>query len=392
MPPSPGRERSSLPPEQSDCCAVLPAVGCVRQAVSLPGGLGYWTVVDEAFEVVEPFNAFLRYLRVDAGAAESTTRQYSSTFAEWATWLRERGVADAEMRLWAESLGRFRFHLATALVERPGRGQGAVRSDQRIANMLAAIRRFFSWAVAHRLAPSDVRELLYEVVEPRGGYGWLEDLPGRAARPLHRTRPVGESEPIPVTLSEFTRMLAAPGLLRDKLLICLLGLEGVRVEEAVTLRRSAMHLTPNSSHLGCATKGPHIHIIGKGGKARWIPAHSYLISVYAAHLAERATITAADRSDFVLVNLKAGTIGAPITTGRARRIVAALARRSEIDRHVTPHQFRHGLATALVEQHRPLDEIQKLLGHSSIETTRRYTNTSAERLHQAVESVRLPGG
>ena len=364
---------------------------CVRQLVVLPGGTSYWTVVDPDFHVVEPFNGFLRYLRIDRGLPESTTRQYSSTFAEWATWLQQRGLADAELRRWAEELGRFRFHLATTPVERRGRGHGQVRSEQRIANMLAAIRKLFGWAIQHRLAPADVNDLLYEIVEPRGGYGWMEDLPGRVARPLHRTRPAGTSDPIPVTLEEFVRMLAVPGMLRDKLLICLLGLEGVRVAEAVSLRRSAMHLTPNSMHLGCSTTGPHIHVVGKGNKRRWIPAHSYLVSVYAAHLGERAAIRAADQSDFVVVNLKGGEIGAPMTTSRARRVVSALARRAGIERHVTPHQFRHGLATTLVEQHRPLDEIQKILGHAQIETTRRYTTTSAQRMREAIDSVPLPG-
>jgi integrase/recombinase XerD len=364
---------------------------CVRQPVVLPGGLTYWTVVDPEFKVVEPFNRFLRYLRIDRQRPESTTKQYSSTLAEWATWLRQRGIANADMRVWVEDLGHFRFHLATTPIERPGRGQGRVRGEQRIGNMLATIRSLFAWAVPRRLAPPEVNELLYEVVEPRGDYGWLEDLPGRVARPLHRTRAVGESEPIPVTMPEFIRMFTAPGMLRDKLLICLLGVEGMRVAEAVSLRRSAMHLAPNSMQLGCAVKGPHIHVIGKGNKARWVPAHSYLVSTYAAHLWERAAVAAAEQSDFVLINLKGGEVGTPLSTSRARRIVAALARRAGLDRHVTPHQFRHGLATALVEQKRPLDEVQKILGHANIETTRRYTKTSDERLREAVESVPLPG-
>lgn len=364
---------------------------CARQLVVLPGGVRYWTVVDPDFRVVEPFNGFLRYLRVDGGHPESTTKQYSSTLAEWVTWLHSRGLVEREMRRWAEDLGRFRFHLATTPIERPGRGQGCVRSEQRVANMLATIRKFFAWAIAHRLASGEIKELLYEVVEPHGGYGWLEDLPGRVARPLHRTSSVGPSEPIPVTMLEFARMLAVPGMLRDKLLICLLGVEGMRVAEAVSLRRSAMHLAPNSMRLGCAIRGPHVHVVGKGGKRRWVPAHSYLVSVYAAHLRERAQIAAAERSDFVLVNLKGGEIGAPMTTARARRVVESLATRAGVERHVTPHQFRHGLATALVDRDRPLDEVQKILGHADVATTRRYITTSAERMREAIDSVPLPG-
>lgn len=364
----------------------------MRQLVALPGGTSYWTVVDPDFNVVEPFDGFLRYLRLDVGSPESTTKQYSSTLAEWATWLRRRGMADGDLRKWAETLGTFRFHLTTTPIERLGRGHGELRSEQRIANMLAAIRRFFRWAVTRGHVARDVNDLLYEVVEPRSGYGWMEDMPERVARPLHRTRRAGDSEPICVTLGEFHSMLRAPGLMRDKLLICLLGLEGVRVQEAVSMRRSAMHLTPSSAHIGCPISGPHIHVLGKGSKARWVPANPYLITIYTAHLRERATTPQADASDFVLVNLKGGGVGNPITTGRARRIVSALAKRAGIDRHVTPHQFRHGLATTLIEQERPLDEVQRILGHGDVSTTQRfYVKTSAERIREAIESVPLPG-
>nr|MDQ2896898.1 site-specific integrase [Actinomycetota bacterium] len=57
----------------------------------------------------------------------------------------------------------------------------------------------------------------------------------------------------------------------------------------------------------------------------------------------------------------------------------------------TPHQFRHGLATELVESGRSLDEVQMVLGHAQVESTRRYARTSRSRLRDAIESVTLPG-
>lgn len=355
----------------------------------MPGGTAYWTVIDEDFNVVEPFNSYLRWMRLQ-GYAESTTRQYSSALTEWAAWIHVRGM-DGDLMLWAEKLGLFRFHLLTTPIARHGRGHGNVRSEERVGDVLAAIRSFFKWAVAHRRVEPSVNSVLYEVVEARTGFGWLEDPPERVARPAQRTRRAGESAPVAVSVEEFHAMLEAPGMLRDKLCICLLGLEGMRVEEAVTIRRAQMHLSPNSASLGCPIKGPHLHVIGKGNKARWLPANPYLVSVYSAYLLERCRIPAAEISDYVLVNLKGGEIGSPMTTDRVRRAVLALAKRAGIERHVTPHQFRHGLATQLIEQNRSLDEVQQLLGHAWIETTRRYVRTSAGRLFEAVESVPLPG-
>jgi integrase/recombinase XerD len=371
------------------CCTC--GVAFSRQQVVLPGGQAYWTVLDEAFEVAEPFDGFLRWLRLVNGRAESTTRQYASALAEWANWLVSVGERDDLVR-WAERLGAFRFHLMTSPVSRPGSGCGRVRSPERVDGVLAAIRSFYRYAVARRLVAGSVNDVLYEVVEAGGPrVAWMEDPPARIARPLHRGRGAAGSEVSYVSLGEFEAMLAAPGSVRDKLLICLLGLGGVRVEEAVTLRRGQMHLMESSRELGCAVPGPHLHVRGKGDRSRWVPANPYLVAVYVAYMVERSAIAAADGSDLVLVNLWGGEIGAAMTTGRARRVVARLARRAQIARHVTPHQFRHGLATQLVERGRPLDEVQRILGHAQYETTRRYVTTTPARLRAAIESVPLPG-
>ena len=83
----------------------------------MPGGEAYWTVLDGDFGVAEPFDGFLRWLRLVNGRAESTTRQYASALAEWANWLMSVGERDDLVR-WAERLGAFRFHVMTSPVSR----------------------------------------------------------------------------------------------------------------------------------------------------------------------------------------------------------------------------------------------------------------------------------
>jgi integrase/recombinase XerD len=183
-------------------------------------------------------------------------------------------------------------------------------------------------------------------------------------------------------------------------LISLLALAGLRIGQALGLRRSDLHLMENSRVIGCAVVGPHLHVVrreenenlalSKRRRELVVPVHPAVITVYAAYCEERDRVAAAARSDFVFVNLAGGEVGRAMTDGRAREVVAGLGRRAGIDRVVTPHQFRHGLATELVESGRALDEVQMILGHARVETTRRYVRTSRERLRAAVESVAVP--
>ena len=51
----------------------------------------------------------------------------------------------------------------------------------------------------------------------------------------------------------------------------------------------------------------------------------------------------------------------------------------------TAHSFRHSFATHLVEAGVDVFKVQKLLGHSSLDTTKIYVNFSAESVSKAVE-------
>lgn len=64
----------------------------------------------------------------------------------------------------------------------------------------------------------------------------------------------------------------------------------------------------------------------------------------------------------------------------------AVSKRCAIKK-VNPHALRHTLATCLVEDRMPLNIVQGILGHSSIETTRKYLHKNADTEREAISSM-----
>lgn len=64
--------------------------------------------------------------------------------------------------------------------------------------------------------------------------------------------------------------------------------------------------------------------------------------------------------------------GAPYSGTSIAKIVKKAARLAKIEKNVTPHLLRHTFATLLLKQHTHIKEIQRLLGHQSLNTTMQY--------------------
>lgn len=66
--------------------------------------------------------------------------------------------------------------------------------------------------------------------------------------------------------------------------------------------------------------------------------------------------------------------------------LTAISKRCEIKK-VNPHALRHTLATRLVEEKTPLNIVQGILGHSSIETTRKYLHKNDDVERDAITAM-----
>jgi len=363
--------------------------------VALTETLAYWTVVDSDWRPVEFADSYLRHLRLGADRAEGTTRAYAGDLACFLSWCE---ASKRELRAGARDLSLFVAMLRTTLVSRAGSGHGKVRSPGRINHLLAAVRECYKHAVANGELEPSVLAFLYEVSDDRHLPAELRPEGSGLryrARPRHVQRVRRGARPVPVRREEVEALLEMCRSWRDRFLLVLLWFCGLRVGEALGLRRSDLHFASSAAALGCTMPGPHLHVVSRdnenGARAksgeRSVPVSAEVLSCYDRYLRERDACPGAGDCDFVLVNCAHTPFGRPMTTDAVRKWLAGCSRRAGLSRSVTPHMFRHATATELLARDAGLDVVKELLGHSSIRSTERYLHPDLDAQRQAVERL-----
>lgn len=147
---------------------------------------------------------------------------------------------------------------------------------------------------------------------------------------------------------------------RDIAVIELLFATGMRISELCTLRPDNIDFTNKT-----------ILIYGKGSKERILhignPDVLAALSLYKQIFQKEIMICG-----YFFVN----RLHHHLSDQSVRYMINHYANLAGIEQHITPHMFRHSFATLLLEQNVDIRYIQKILGHSSINTTEIYTHVS----------------
>lgn len=232
--------------------------------------------------------------------------------------------------------------------------------------------------VEHLFAEHNLKETSAKrhVASLRSLFRWLEDsgivdddpfrgarvrikLPRRLPRVLSRAElaTILEHQPAGDFASLTARMAAE-----------LLFATGIRVAELAGLRDDDIDLVAGV-----------ITIIGKGSRQRrvYIPAPEIGDLVIAYRHARK---TLDPDAEAFLLNSRGGAASPQYI----RRLVRTLAENASVPRRVTPHMFRHSVATYLLEEGVDIRYVQRLLGHRSIGTTEIYTHVADAALKSRV--------
>lgn len=152
-------------------------------------------------------------------------------------------------------------------------------------------------------------------------------------------------------------------LVRDILIIEILFSTGMRVSEVCNIVKYNISLQTGI-----------VKIKGKGDKERIIQICDNEVKKL---LKEYLTLyeKLIEKNSYFLVN----RLGNQISEQSVRLMIKKYQKLSGIDKHITPHMFRHSFATLLLEEGVDIRYIQHMLGHSSISTTQIYTQVNMKQ-------------
>ncbi len=213
----------------------------------------------------------------------------------------------------------------------------------------------------------------------RGFYGWAADRNLVADDPSQRLRTPSPSSKLPEVLSvahanvllDHAQLSAAtdePLALRNWAAAELMYSSGLRVSEVCSLDVNDLNLSQRSAR-----------VIGKGDKERVVPLGqpaTHALTMWLSKGRPQLANTTSNKALFL------GTRGGRWNVRSLRETVHQLAAAANVP-DVAPHAVRHTAATHLLEGGSDLRTVQELLGHSSLQTTQRYTHVTVDRLKHA---------
>ena len=147
---------------------------------------------------------------------------------------------------------------------------------------------------------------------------------------------------------------------RNKAMLELMYACGLRITETINLTIHDIFWDENL-----------IRIMGKGGKQRIVPIARHSLDFVTGYKNNARKILKKEKdTDILFLN----RFGNKLSRMGVWKIIDKLTITMGIQKHVSPHTFRHSFATHLLEAGANLRIVQMLLGHASINTTQIYTN------------------
>jgi len=286
---------------------------------------------------------FQSYLRLEKSLSPKTVEAYLRDVKKFAQFLSQNEEKIDEQLLKNASLVDFQDYLQQLYKEK-------IKATSQ-ARAVSSLKAFYCFLQYEKVIEKNPTELI--------------DAP-KIGRVLPDVLSVPEIESIITTID-----LSTPEGHRNKAILEVLYGCGLRVSELINLKLSQLFFRDN-----------FIRIIGKGDKERLVPigetaqkAVMHYINGFRSKLKIKKGM-----EDILFLNRR----GSKLTREMIFIMVKETAQRSDIQKTISPHTFRHSFATHLIEGGADLRAVQEMLGHSSITTTEIYTHLDTDYIRSTI--------
>lgn len=272
---------------------------------------------------------FVNYLQTIQNSSPHTIRAYNSDLQGFIGYIKS---SDPNGQIMLQDINRQTLREYLSFLHQKG------LSKRSIHRTFAAISSLFQYLMQHQIIMKNPVNMI--------------DLPKQE-----------KSLPYTLTPHMIETFLELPDLttylgLRDRAIMELLYSSGIRVGELVSLNREHLDETRQV-----------MRVFGKGRKERLLPITQTAwkaIMTYVTHIKYNIDAKA------LFLNRR----GVRLSVRSVDRIFSGYWKQSGFTHKITPHIFRHSIATHWLERGMNLRDIQSLLGHNSMMTTTIYTKVS----------------
>jgi integrase/recombinase XerD len=302
------------------------------------------------------FEAWLR----EEDKAEQTIRSYIGTIKSFAKWNEQsdgKGYQPKDTSV--IQIMDYRSYLLNTLEQKP----------TSVNRAIAGLKTFFSWAteVGYTANNPSIKVKMKRVQQTHSPKWLKEKEQNRLLNALELEKNEAKQA-------------------RDKAIVFTMLLAGLRVEEVCDLKIGHIDLRQELITV----------LNGKGGKYRTVPLHNDLkkiLKIWLTYRQDSDKVTH-QQSDYLFVSERSGlmtTRAIAFMVDRYLELAGLLERSKEgtkIQGQASCHSLRHSFCKSLVDVGVPIQNIAKLAGHDSIQTTQRYVEASENDLRKAIQSLK----
>lgn len=216
-------------------------------------------------------------------------------------------------------------------------------------DMRSYLSRYQEWNGCSKVTVDNVRRNISSF------FSWLEEENYILKSPMRRIHKIKTNQQVKeiITDEDIERLRDSCSCKRDLAMIDLFYSTGIRAGELVNLNISDVDFEARE----CV-------VLGKGGKERRVYFDAKSKLHLQAYLSSRV-----DDNEALFVTLDAPHDRLKISGVEIR--MRSLGRSNNLTR-IHPHKFRRTMATRAIDKGMPIEQVQKILGHSQIDTTMQY--------------------